>query len=184
MSDDATLRIHLFRAVNVGGAKLPMARLREIAADLGAQRVATYIASGNLLCRPPGDPAEFDRALERAVESEFGFFREVISRTADDLEDALAAYPFGTPPDFADAPYGHICFLAGPPDPESAAAFVARDFGGGEQLAVIGADLHLNYPAGAGKTKLSAPKIAKGLGVAGTARNLRTVATLIGLARA
>lgn len=183
MADDATLRIHLLRAVNVGGAKLPMARLREIADGLGAQRVSTYIASGNLLCLPPGDAAEFDRALERAVESEFGFFREVISRSADDLENALAAYPFGTPPDFADAPRGHICFLPGTPDPAAAAAFVARDFGDGEQLAVIGRDLHLNYPGGAGNTKLSAPAIAKGLGMPGTARNLRTVAKLITLAR-
>jgi len=167
----------LLRAVNVGGAKLPMARLREIAADLGAADISTYIASGNLLCRPPGAPADFDRALEQVVADEFGFYREVISRSRDELVAALAAYPFG------EAPYGHICFLAGPPDPEAAAVFVARDFGAGEQLAVIGADLHLNYPDGAGKTKLSAPMIAKGLGVPGTARNLRTVAKLIDLAR-
>lgn len=184
MSDDA-LRVHLFRAVNVGGAKLPMARLREIATGLGATEVSTYIASGNLICRPPDgqESGAFDRALERAVEAEFGFYREVISRTAGQLDAARRAYPFGTPPEFADAPYGHLCFLAGTPDPVAAEAFVGRDFGGGEQLAVIGDDLHLNYPAGAGKSKLTAPAIAKGLGVPGTARNLRTVATLIELAR-
>lgn len=175
-------RVHLLRAVNVGGAKLPMARLREIAADLGATDVSTYIASGNLIARPPGVPADFDRALERAIETEFGFFREVISRSVDELAAALAAYPFATAPDFPEAPYGHICFLAGTPDAEAVATFVARDFGGGERLAVIGDDLHLDYPDGAGATKLSAPMIAKGLGVPGTARNLRTVGKLIGLA--
>ncbi|MFM9378892.1 DUF1697 domain-containing protein [Gordonia sp. VNK21] len=174
----STPRIHLLRAVNVGGAKLPMARLRELAAGLGATEVSTYIASGNLLCVPPGDPAAFDRALEQAVQDEFGFFREVISRSADQLAAALAAYPF------APAVSGHICFLSGVPDPDRAAEFCARDFGAGEKLAVIGADLHLDYPGGAGTTRLSAPVIAKGLGVPGTARNLRTVATLIDLARA
>ena len=183
MSDDAP-RVHLFRAVNVGGAKLPMARLREIAADLGATDVSTYIASGNLIARPPAEPADFDRALERAVEDEFGFFREVISRSVEELAAALAAYPFATAPEFAEAPSGHICFLAGVPDPAAAAEFVARDFGAGEKLAVIGDDLHLDYPGGAGKTRLSAPMIAKGLGVPGTARNLRTVAKLIELATA
>ncbi len=187
-----SIRVHLLRAVNVGGAKLPMARLREIAAELGATDVATYIASGNLICRPPAalaDPAPdgtgtaFDRALEQAVQTEFGFFREVVSRTADQLEQALAAYPFATAPDFPEAPHGHIYFLLGAPEPAAAADFVARDFGGGEQLAVIGADLHLNYPGGAGKTKLTPAAIAKGLGFPGTGRNLRTVATLIGLAR-
>ena len=69
------------RAVNVGGATLPMARLKAIATDLGATDVSTYIASGNLLCTPPGKPADFDRALEQAIEAEFGFFREAISRT-------------------------------------------------------------------------------------------------------
>ena len=38
--------VYLFRAVNVGGiAKLPMADLRALAAELGATDVRTYIAS-------------------------------------------------------------------------------------------------------------------------------------------
>lgn len=173
-----TPRIHLLRAVNVGGAKLPMARLRELAADLGATDVSTYIASGNLICTPPKDPSTFDRALEKAIEAEFGFFREVISRSADDLEKALDAYPFG------EAQYGHIYFLTGTPDPAAAEDFCAADFGAGEKLEVIGDDLHIDYPGGTGKSKLTPAKIAKGLGVTGTGRNLRTTAKLIELARA
>lgn len=38
-------RIVLIRAVNVGGAKLPMAQLRSIAEGLGATTVSTYIDS-------------------------------------------------------------------------------------------------------------------------------------------
>lgn len=170
-------RIVLLRAVNVGGAKLPMARLREIAVALGGADVSTYIASGNLLCTPPGDPDAFDRALEQAISDEFGYFREVISRTPDQLAQALADYPFG------DAPRGHIYFLTGTPDPDAAAAFCAQDFGAGERLRVIGSDLHIDYPDGAGTTKLTPAKIAKGLGVTGTGRNLRTTAKLIELAR-
>lgn len=170
-------RVVLIRAVNVGGAKLPMARLREIAAELGATEVTTYIASGNLLCTPPGDGAAFDRALEQAVLDEFGFFREAIGREPAELAAALAAYPFG------DAPHGHIYFLTGEPDAAAAEAFCARDFGNGERLQVVGSDLHLDYPGGAGATKLTPAKIAEGLGVTGTGRNLRTVAKLIELAR-
>lgn len=47
---DMSRRVHLLRAVNVGGAKLPMAELREVASALGATNAGTYIASGNLLC--------------------------------------------------------------------------------------------------------------------------------------
>ncbi|NLG45654.1 DUF1697 domain-containing protein [Gordonia sp. (in: high G+C Gram-positive bacteria)] len=166
----------LLRAVNVGGAKLPMARLREIAEGLGATDVSTYIASGNLLCNPPDPSDDFDRALEQAVLDEFGFFREVISRTPDALSQALAAYPFG------EASHGHIYFLTGRPEAAAAADFCAQDFGGGERLRVIDRDLHIDYPGGAGTTKLTPQKIAKGLGFTGTGRNLRTTAKLIELA--
>lgn len=170
-------RIVLLRAVNVGGATLPMVRLRAIATALGATAVSTYIASGNLLCSPPGDPDAFDRALEAAISEEFGFFREAIGRTPADVAQALAEYPFG------DAPRGHIYFLTGTPDAAAAAAFCAQDFGRGERLQVIGANLHLDYPGGAGSTTLTPAKIAQGLGVTGTGRNLRTTAKLIELAR-
>ena len=87
-------RIVLIRAVNVGGAKLPMAELRQIATDLGAEDVSTYIASGNLLCTPPAAPEQFDRALETAMEDRYGWFREVISRTPGQVRAALDAHPF------------------------------------------------------------------------------------------
>ncbi len=86
-----TARVFLLRAVNVGGAKLPMAELREIAADLGATDVSTYIASGNLIATPPKDLDGFERGLEQAIENKYGFFREVISRTRAELQEALAA---------------------------------------------------------------------------------------------
>ncbi|GEE01728.1 hypothetical protein nbrc107696_21740 [Gordonia spumicola] len=170
-------RIVLLRAVNVGGAKLPMARLREIAADLGASDVSTYIASGNLLCTPPGDAADFDRALEKALSDEFGWFREAISRTPAEVAATLAASPF-------DGQHTHIYFLTDEPTSDAADAFCATDFGGGERFAVIGRDLYIDYPEGAGTTKLTPAKIAKALGVTGTARNLRTCATLVERARA
>lgn len=168
-------RVHLLRAVNVGGATLPMAELRELAAELGATDVSTYIASGNLLCTPPGRPADFDRALERALEARFGFFREVISRSAAELQRALTAYPF----DRAEPKYCHIYFLADTPTAAAADALAGREL---EQLTVIGDDLHIRYRDGVAGTKLTTPLIHKVLEVVGTGRNLATVAKLIELA--
>lgn len=167
----------LIRAVNVGGAKLPMAELRSIAAELGATDISTYIASGNLLCNPDGDPAQFDRALEHAIEERYHYFREVISRTPAQLRAALDAHPF----EVADEKFSYVYFLTRAPSAEAAAAFEARDFDG-EQVRVIGDDLHLRYPGGAGQSRLGASTIAKALGVQGTGRNLRTVGKLIELA--
>ena len=88
-----TLRILLVRAVNVGGAKLPMAEFRELLTGLGGEQVRTYIASGNAVLDVPGDPAAFDRAVESALRDRYGYVREVISRTPDELDAALQAHP-------------------------------------------------------------------------------------------
>ena len=170
-------RIVLIRAVNVGGAKLPMAELRDLAADLGATEVSTYIASGNLICSPPADPERFDRALETALQDRYGWFREVISRSPEQVRAALEAHPF----DVVDDKYSYVYFLTGEPARDKVAAFERKDFGD-DVVRVLGSDLHIRYANGAGRSTLTAPVIARGLGVQGTGRNLRTVRTLLELA--
>ena len=176
------MRIHLLRAVNVGGAKLPMAELREVATELGAVDVSTYIASGNLICTPPGSTpahfASFDRALEQAVEERFGFFREVISRDVEEVRAALSAYPF----EVVEPKLSYVYFLLDAPSVEQARAFETTDHGAGEEVEVVGRDLHIRYPDGVAGSKLTPAKIKKALGHHGTGRNLLTVATLVELA--
>lgn len=170
-------RVVLLRAVNVGGARLPMARLRAIATDLGARDVSTHIASGNLLC-DVDEPEAFDRALECAIEEEFGFFREAISRSVTELEDAVAAHPF---PIAEPRTAHHVYFLLRAPEPGQVAALLDR--GLPERLAVIDRDLHIRYADGVAHTKLTPTLIARTLGCHGTGRNINTVERLITLAR-
>lgn len=170
------VRAHLIRAVNVGGAKLPMAELRGIAAELGASEVSTYIASGNLLCAPPGEPQAFDRALERAIEERYGWFREVISRSLAELRAALEAHPF----DVIEPKYSYVTFLV--EEPTAAAVEKARTFEtGDDRWEVVGRELHIRYADGAGRPQMKDQSIGRALGVPGTARNLNTVQRLIGL---
>lgn len=168
-------RVILLRAVNVGGAKLPMARLREIAEDLGATGVSTYIASGNLIA-DVDDPEGFDRALERAIEENFGFHREAISRAPAELQAALDAHPF---PVEGDPKFHHVYFLLAEPTRAQVRALLDR--GLPESLAVEGRDLHVAYPDGVAGSKLTPALIAKTLGTHGTGRNLNTVQKLIEL---
>ena len=88
-----TTRILLVRAVNVGGAKLPMAEFRELLTELGAENVRTYIQSGNAVVELSGDAAVFDRAVERALTDRYGYEREVISRSPEELKVALERHP-------------------------------------------------------------------------------------------
>lgn len=169
-------RIHLLRAVNVGGAKLPMADLRDIATSLRATDVSTYIASGNLICTPPGDPAEFDRALEAAVEEQFGFFREVISRSHEQLVAARAAHPF----EVIEPKYSYVTFLTS--QPTAAAIAKAREYEtGDDRWDIIGTEMHIRYAGGAGRPQMKDASIGRALGVPGTARNINTVEKLIEL---
>lgn len=171
-----SLRVHLLRAVNVGGAKLPMAELREIAAELGATRISTYIASGNLLCVPPDDG--FDRALEAAIERRFGFFREVISRTAAEMQAALDAHPF----EVIEPKFSYVTFLLREPTAEAIAK--ARAFEtGDDRWDVLGREMHIRYAGGAGRPQMKDASIGRALAVPGTARNLNSVRALIDRAR-
>ncbi|MGY6497766.1 MAG: DUF1697 domain-containing protein [Microcella sp.] len=165
----------LLRAVNVGGtAKLPMAELRALAADLGATGVSTYIASGNLLCTPPGDVAAFVGALEDAIEQRFEFRREVIARSLTALRTARDAHPF----DIANPAFSYITSLTAAPSEADvrSASGVPR---GDDEWTVIGSELHVRYERGASQAGINTDALLRRLGVTGTARNLRTVNELV-----
>ncbi len=170
-----TTHAFLLRAVNVGGtAKLPMAELRALAAELGATDVATYIASGNLLATSPGPPAEFAAALSAAIEQRYGFAREVIVRDRAALRAALAEHPF----EVTDAARSFIAPLTAAPTADALAA--AGELPRGlDRWSVIGADLHVRHENAAGRADLDVARLLRTLAVAGTARNLRTIETLI-----
>ncbi len=172
-----TTRILLVRAVNVGGAKLPMAEFRELLTGLGGEHVRTYIASGNAVLDVPGDAATFDRAVEKALTEKYGYVREVISRTPDELEVALKAHPF----EIVEPKFSYIAPLTGTPS-EEAIAKAKEVPTGDDQWEVIGADLHIRFANGAGRAELDMNKVLKRLGVQGTARNLNTVQALIEMA--
>ncbi len=160
-----------FRAVNVGGtAKLPMADLRALAAELGATEVQTYIASGNLIAVPPGAPAAFARRLEDDVESRFGFRREVIVRGAAALRAARDAHPFS----IVDPRFSYLVPLTMPPASDGRTK--AREVPTGtDEWAIIDDDLHVRFDDGAGSAQLDLNRLLRALGAVGTARNLRTI---------
>jgi uncharacterized protein (DUF1697 family) len=171
-------RILLVRAVNVGGAKLPMAEFREMLADLGAEDVRTYIQSGNAVVELSGDTAAFERAVEAALTDRYGYVREVISRSPEELQTALEQHPF----EVIEPKFSYIVPLTATPAPE--ALEKAREVEtGDDEWALIGSDIHASYANGAGQAQLDLNKVFRRLGVQGTARNLNTVQKLIELAR-
>jgi uncharacterized protein (DUF1697 family) len=87
--------VALLRAVNVGGRKVEMARLRAAVAQAGFEDVATYIASGNLFFDSKlRSKAKIVEGLEAAMRDELGFEVPVALRTVAELEALVESNPF------------------------------------------------------------------------------------------
>ena len=108
-------RILFIRAVNVGGARLPMAEFRSWLTELGASDARTYIASGNAVVSITGDPGAFDRTVEAELTRRYGYVREVISRSPAEVRGALEAHPF----EVVEPKYSYVTFLTAAPTPDA-----------------------------------------------------------------
>lgn len=168
---------YLLRAVNVSGRnRVPMAELRALlSAEMDLGEVATFIASGNVIADATADPAAVCAEMRALIVTGFGVDTPVIARTGRALADALDGNPF---PDAAQDKLLHVMFLEDHPVPGAVDALRER-LVPGERVELRGADLWIDYaPGGVHSTKLTRAVLDRCLGVAGTARNVRTVRTL------
>jgi len=174
--------IALFRGINVGGSHvLPMKELKLVLDRNGCVDVQTYIQSGNAIFRSSvSDAAHVAKQLTVAVSRSHGFKPRVFVLTRGELESAAAGNPF---PEGRENPKSlHLFFLSGPPenpDLKSIEALKART----ERFALKGAVFYLHTPDGFGTSKLAA-RAERLLGVEATARNWRTVMTLLEMVKA
>ena len=168
--------VALLRAVNVGGAKLPMAELREVCAALGWQGVRTYIQSGNVVFDSDDAPAALEAALEAAVEQRFGFARPVIVRTAGQWAEYAAGSPF--PAQQQTQPNYLLLGVAKAPVAVGAAQVLQARAAAGEEVRQAADALWIWFPDGSGVSKLTPAAIDKAAGSPVTTRNWRTVCRL------
>ncbi|MCE0510655.1 DUF1697 domain-containing protein [Microbacterium aurugineum] len=170
----------LLRAVNVSGRnRVPMGRLRDVlAAETDLADISTYIASGNIVCATPSDPEAVRAAVRSVIHREFGVDTPVIHRTHAQLVSSESAQPFPE----GDVTFVHAMFLEGRPA-SGALAALEEHLRPAERLALVDDDLWIDYgEGGVHSTKLTKAVLDRALGVAGTARNLRTIRALIELA--
>ena len=174
--------IALIRGINVGGNNpLPMASLRALCENCGLADIRTYIQSGNIVFTAPARQiVAAARTLENAIESAHGFRPGIITRSLDEWHAAIADSPFASRGGIDPAKL-HIMFLASKPAAPAAKA-LAGVKRGEEELHLIGRELHLYFPDGVGKSKLSMAAVEKALATPGTARNWNTILKLRELA--
>jgi uncharacterized protein (DUF1697 family) len=160
-------------AVNVGGNnRVPMAWLREAANDAGFTGVATYLQSGNLVLTSGASAQAVRDQVAGLIRDGLGLDIEVAVRSRAELSKVIERNPM---PEHLDEPSRlHVSFLTGKPDPKGLGAIDAEAFAP-DRFIVEGSEIYLWFPEGAGRSKLAALPWRKRIGVAGTARNWRTV---------
>jgi len=174
--------VALLRAVNVGGRKLPMAELRALCAGLGWEDVATYIQSGNVVFTAPGKPAALEKILEEEIGRTFGLDVPVIVRTAAQWAHYPPANP--SPKAAKDEPNRLMLLLSKSSPAKGAEDVIQARAVAGEQVKRALDALWFHYPEGAGTSKLTPSLIDRAVGSPATARNYRTVTTLLEMLRA
>ncbi len=148
---------------------------------LGLLDVTTYIQSGNIVFRcPSGRAAILSAEIGAVINAKFGFDPYVAVLSAEDLAASAIANPF---PEAATEQGGktlHLFFLAkalASIDGDRLEAVRRRS----ERWQIKGTVFYLHTPEGFGDSKL-ATQVERILGTTATARNWRTVCTLLALA--
>ncbi len=174
--------IALLRAVNVGGRSMKMADLVAMARELGLDEPRTLLQSGNLVFQAKAADAALAAKLEAETERRFGYAVDYIVRSAAEWRTLIGANPF---PDAAEKDPARLHAMPLKATPQAGALErLQAVIKGPESAALVGRDLYLLYPNGAGSSKLTITVIERALGVRGTARNWNTVLKLVALVEA
>ena len=162
-------QVALFRGINVGGHNVvPMAALRDVFETLGCTNVVSIIQSGNVCFGPP-DRTDLETVIRDSVAHRFAVDVPVLLRSATEIDATLAAHPF--PLGEVEPKLHHIMFLADEA-PDDAAALIGDH--SPDEYAVIGRELHVRYPDGSARSKLTNALVDRRLATTATARNLPT----------
>jgi uncharacterized protein (DUF1697 family) len=175
--------ISMLRGVNLGPHnRIKMAALRALYQSLQLEDARTYVQSGNVVFRTKEKTvSQLAKRIQDAIAQQFGFRPTVILRTPDELRNAIAANPFAKRRDLNPAKL-LVTFLAREPGTEARAGLLALK-PDPEELHLIGRELYIYFPNGAGRSKLPWSSLDEKLGTSGTARNWNTVTSMLEIAQ-
>lgn len=153
--------VALLRAVNVGGRKVTMKELREMAEALGYENVRTLIASGNLVFdTKKTTDVKLEATLEAAIEKTFGIVSEVMVRDPAEWAAIIKANPLTKKA--KEDPAHLVCLICkDKPDAKAIDAWLKtfrEKCDKGEQLKIVGREIYIDYGLSIGESKLMLPK--------------------------
>lgn len=169
-------RVALIRGVNVGGAnRLAMAELRRTVESIGATDVATYIQSGNIVLSDDRTEIDLVDALRVALREQHRLDAAVVVRSADEIVRIAERDPGAD--EGIDPKFVYVIFLDRAPA-QDAITTVDPDAFLPDRWTIDGRELHVVYPDGSARSKLTIDRFERAWGVTATARNMNTVRKL------
>ena len=167
--------ISMLRGINVGPHnRIKMEALRALYTSLKLEDPCTYVQSGNVIFRSKEkDTGLLAARIQKAIEKKLGCSPTVLLRTTAEMKKAIAANPFAARPDIVPGKL-LVTFLAAEPAREAQAGLDTFKHHP-EEIHLIGRELFIYFPNGAGKTKLPWSQVERFLKVTGTARNWNSV---------
>ena len=174
------VQVALLRGINLGpNRRVPMGDLRDLLSAEGYGDVRTYVQSGNVVLSSRLSAERIERELERHILSGFGLDTRVVVRTRDELAAVVALNPLGG---IAEDPKRYqVSFLSAEPAADAIDAIAAVDVAP-EQFAHHGREIYAWHPEGIHASALAKLISDRRLGVTATARNWKTVTTLLAMA--
>lgn len=169
--------VALLGSINVGGNRLKMDELKAALEAEGFQKVATVVASGNVLFEHDREPdAALAERIAAVIKDRFGINSFAAVRSKAELRSAIEDNPFASD---GEPRFVHTVFLAEPLDRAAFETFAAA-YDGPERLAAGTREFYVDYVEGVGRSKLD-PAMAKAKPVKGraTARNVRSLQRML-----
>jgi uncharacterized protein (DUF1697 family) len=175
----------LLRGVNLGPAnRIAMPALREALVAAGFEKPRTYVQSGNIVLETELDEAALTDRVEELISEHFSLTIPAVAVSAAELARVVEGNPF---PELAeeDPKRFQVTFLRGQFEPGAVADRLNELATGGERVAVGEREIYAWYPDGMARSKLGLKlggKTGVGRNVVPTARNWKTVLTLLEMA--
>jgi len=168
----------LLRAVNVGGRTLSMDRLRRVLTTMGCSTATTLGVSGNAVVTYPGGTSTrtFERKIEEALALEAGVSADAFVRDGREWDQLVRENPFRS--EAREDPAHLVVTVLRSAPRASAWTRLSGGIVGREQVRPGTRHAYIVYPDGIGRSKLTATRIERLLGVRGTSRNWNTVLRL------
>jgi uncharacterized protein (DUF1697 family) len=165
-----------------GHNSMKMSDLSGLYVELGFKDVETFIQSGNVLFRTPSENSESATAgkIEKSIKQRFGYDVPVMIRNIEELRVIFSSNPFTGEEKF-DPARTAVILLHEIPSEDQIQRVIKADYPP-DKFKIIGREIFIFCPNGFGRSKIYTNFFENKMGVTGTARNWKTISTILNIA--